>query len=82
MKKYQLINVLGQLQTFTQYDEKGNPSTLRLYTNKPLEIEANSMEELPNDIKLAIKARYVFIREIAEENRVMGAFPNNEGGAY
>lgn len=74
---------MGQLQTFTQYNEDGKPSTIRLYTKKPLEIEAESIDALPNDIKLAIKARYVFVREIKnEENpvKVMGAFPNNEGG--
>ena len=83
--KFQLINVLGQLQTFTQYDKDGNPSTLRLYADKPLEIEAASKEELPDDIKLAVKARYVFLREIKlgaqKNNSVVGAFPNTLEGS-
>lgn len=80
--KFQLINTLGQLQVFTQYDNNGEASTIRLYADKPLIIEANSKDDLPKDIKLAIKARYVIAREVVgvEEGKVMGAFPNNEGG--
>lgn len=49
---------------FTQYDAEGkNPKTIRLKSKETIIVEAN---ELPNDIKLAEKAGYVFVKELSE----------------
>lgn len=52
---------------FTQYDDKGVPHTLRLYSNKPLIIEAESLDKLPKEVKQAMMAKFIIVKEIVDQ---------------
>ena len=66
--KYRVTDIIGQLQTFTQFHDDGSNETLRLKSRKSIIIDAN---ELPEDIKLAEKRGFVFVQKLNEDSVVV-----------
>lgn len=71
MKKFTVIDALGQLQLFNgdvQKDKDGKEifTTFRLEPRKSIVIEAESKDKLPNEVQLAESKGFVYVQEYDE----------------